>query len=425
MDPARHPRAAGHPRAARRAAVPAALAALSALLGCSPAPEGRTFLLLTIDTLRTNRLGSYGCPGGTTPVLDRFATSALLFTDCQSVSSWTMPAMGTLATGVRPCEHEMLYWHMPLGPVQQTVAEALAERGVTSAFFGNPIPALEGLDRGFERWETFEGDDEAAVAEAVRYLERTRGDRFVWVHLLSPHAPYDPLPELVRGCDAEDPRTVAYEGEVRTVDHWTQHLLEVLPDSAAVCITADHGEALAGREEIEYDHGKFLFEELIRIPCLLRVPGGRTGISKEPLRLADIPATVCDWFGAAPPPDSYGMSLLPVAHGGTLGRNVPRFAMVVEDEPPADKDVRWSVRDGNRKAIFNLTTGAARLYDLATDPGETEDLARERPRELAALKAELDEWRAAAPMPRIPFEQRFSPIEQHRLQSLGYLGGAN
>lgn len=410
---------------ARRAPVRVVLAALGSLIGCAPAPEGRTFLLLTIDTLRTNRLGAYGCPGGTTPVLDRFAAEALLFTDCQSVSSWTMPAMGTLATGVRPCEHEMVYWHMPLGPVQETVAEALAERGVKSAFFGNPIPALAGLDRGFDVWETFEGDDEAAVAAAVRHLQRTRGDRFVWVHLLSPHAPYDPLPEMVRSCDAEDPRTAAYEGEVRTVDHWTQHLLEVLPDSAAVCISADHGEALEGREEMQFDHGKFLFEELIRIPCLLRVPGGRTGISKQPLRLADIPATVCDWFDATPPPDSYGLSLLPVARGGTLGPRGPRFAMVVEDEPPRDKDVRWSVRDGQRKAVFNLTTGAARLFDLATDPGETEDLARARPRELASLRAALDEWREAVPMPRIPFDRRFSPAEQRRLQSLGYLGGAN
>ena len=403
----------------------AALAASILAGSCAGPPPGRTFLLLTIDTLRANRLGEYGCPRGTSPALDRLAASSLLFTNCQSVSSWTMPAMGTLATGLRPNEHEMVYWQMPLGPVAETVSEALAKAGVKSAFFGNPIPSLPGLDRGFEEWKTFEGDDAACVDAAVAYLRRTGGDRFVWVHLLSPHAPYDPVPQLTRPDESMDPRTVAYEGEVRTVDFWTQRLLRAVGDSVAVCVTADHGEALDGRPEIQFDHGSYLFEELIRIPCFLRVPGGRAGICGEELKLADIPATICDWFGAAAPPDAYGVSLLPLMHGGTLGPRGLRFARVVEDDPPSRKSIRWSVRSGSRKAIFNLTKDTVRLFDLKSDPGETRDIAAENPAVVETLRTALDAWRAAVPSPRIPFEKRFTPEQLHRLQSLGYLGGSS
>lgn len=416
------PRKSARAGAGRARLVPVLI--LASLAACTPGNGGRVFLLISIDTLRANRLGVYGCPEGTSPVMDRLAASSLVFTNCQSVSSWTMPAMGTLATGVRPCEHGMLYWHMPLGPVRETVAEALATRGVRSAFFGNPIPSLRGLDRGFDTWRTFEGDDGAAVEAAVSYLRRTRGDRFLWVHLLSPHAPYDPIPEYRRDQPGRDPRTLAYEGEVRTADHWVQQLLNAVGDSVAVCITADHGEALDDRKEIRFDHGAYLFEELIDIPCLLRVPGGRRGLAGEPLRLADIPATVCDWFGASPPPGAYGSSLLVVARGGTLGPRGPQFAQVVEDGPPRDKDERWSVRNGRLKAIFNLTTGSVRLFDLARDPGERRNLAADRPAEVETLRLALDAWREAGPMPPIPFDRHFTRPELERLESLGYLGGA-
>lgn len=408
----------------RRSILLAALLAGSASCGGDHSP-GRTFLLLTIDTLRADRLGAYGCPRGTSPALDRLAARSVLLTDCASVSSWTMPAMGTLATGLRPNEHGMVYWHLPLGDVEDTLSEALGRGGVATAFFGNPIPRLEGLDRGFDVWRTFEGDDGTAVAAAVDWLRDTGGDRFLWVHLLTPHAPYDPQPGTARPDPALDPRTVLYDAEVRTVDRLAQALLAAVGDSAAVVMTSDHGETLDERAELEYDHGKYLFEELVRVPCAVRIPGAAPRTARDRTTLLDLPVTICDWFDLPAPRGADGASLLPLVRGEAAEDRGPTFAWVVEDEPPRRKDRRWSVRVGDRKAVFNVTRGSARLFDLAADPGETRDLAPARPEALQPLRRQLEEWRGVVPEPEIPFEQRFTSAELERLQALGYLGGAD
>jgi len=403
----------------KRGPAAATLLAVVAASCAAPPDEGRTFLLVTIDTLRADHLGAYGYPRGTSPAVDRFAADAVTFTNCVSVSSWTMPAMGTLATGLRPNEHGMIYWHLPLAEVPETLSEVLGEAGVTTAFFGSPIPRLPGLDRGFDRWENHEGDDASAVAAAIAWLGRARGDRFAWVHLLSPHAPYDPLPGTARPDARLAERTVRYDGEIRTTDLYVEKLLRAVAPDAAVLVTADHGETLDERERLAYDHGKYLFEELLRIPCVLRWPGAAPGVVSRPVRLADLPVTVCDWFGVAPPLGSYGVSLRaePPPDAG------PTFAFVAEDEPPADTDRRWSVRGGRFKAVFNLDRDTVRLYDLRADPGETVDVAARFPDEVARRRAALDRWRAAAPTPRIPFGRRFDVGELERLRSFGYVGG--
>ncbi len=405
----------------------AALLAGSLLLvaGCETAPPGRTLVLVTIDTLRADHLGAYGYPRGTSPALDRFAASSVVFLDCRSVSSWTMPAIGTIATGLRPNHHGMVYWHMPLAEGTETVAEVLGDAGVASAFFGNLIPRMEGIERGFHRWETFEGDDDAVVDAAVRWTRSERGgDRFLWVHLLSPHAPYDPRPGTNRPEAGFDPRTLAYDGEIRTVDTLVARLLAALDADDAVLITADHGEMLDEREELNYGHGNFLYEELVRLPLAARFPGRAPRLEEGTVLLADIPVTICRWFGEEPPSGSYGVSLLPVIAGR---RPVPRdttFAFITEDDPPKRRDRRWSVRTGDLKAVFNLDEKDVRLFDLVTDPQEIRDVSAEHPEAIAADRRALDAWRAASPTPTIPYWRQFSREEIRRLQSLGYLRGA-
>jgi arylsulfatase A-like enzyme len=411
-----------------RPILPAAAVLLLLANSCAGPPEpGRTFLLLTIDTLRADHLGGYGFPDGTSPALDRLAASAVVFTDCVSVSSWTMPAMGTLGTGLPPSEHGMIYWHLPLAGVPETLSEVLDGAGIQTAFFGNPIPRLPGLERGFGTWSTYEGDDAAAVDASIRWLARTGGGRFLWVHLLTPHAPYDPVPQTVRARAGLDPREIAYDAEIRTVDLQVQRLLREVGDDAAVLVTADHGETLAEREELTFDHGKYLFEELLRVPCLLDVPGGGPRIERTAVTLADVAPTVCDWFGEEPPVGSYGTSLLPAASAaaGRAAPEPPALAFVVEDEPPANRDRRWAVRGERWKAVFNVDRDHWELYDLELDPGEESDVAGAHPDILERSAAALGDWRQEHAMPRIPFERRFSPAELERLRSLGYLGGAD
>ncbi|MCA9752376.1 MAG: sulfatase-like hydrolase/transferase [Gemmatimonadetes bacterium] len=404
-----------------------ALAALAmALASCAPEPPGRTLLLITVDTLRADHVGAWGNPEGTSPELDRLARGAAQFRQCLSVSSWTMPAMGTLGTGLPPSEHGLLYWHMPLADVPETLSEVLAQGGIRSAFFGNPIPRLEGLDRGFDTWQTFEGNDHAAVVAATRWLGKSGGDRFVWVHLLGPHAPYDPRPADLRTRPGVSAEALSYEGEVRTVDREVRTLLRAVGPEAAVIVTADHGETLDERRTMQFDHGKRLYEELLRVPGLLRFPGAAPELVSRPVILADFPVTICDWFGEAPPAGAYGESLAPLVRGD---RSAPRrevtFASVVEDEPPAHRDRRWTARGERWKAVYNVDKDRWDLFDLALDPKERIDVSAEHPAELEYLRRELEDWRADHAFPDLPFDRRFTPAELERLQSLGYLGGAD
>jgi len=405
----------------------AALLLLSACLSCAPAPDtGRVVVLLSIDTLRADRLGAYGDPRGLSPAFDRLARRSTLFTDCASPSSWTMPAMGTLATGLRPSKHGMIYWHLPLDEgVVDTMSEKLGDAGIRAAFFGNPIPALEGLDRGFAKWETFEGDDAAATAASIRWLRKERGDRLLWTHLLGPHAPYDPAPGTRRPDPDLPEKTIAYDAEVQTVDRHLKRLLDAAGPNATFLLTADHGETLAERGAFAYDHGSFLYQELLRVPLLVRTPDAKPRPVRGTVQLADVPATICELFGVDAPAGSEGRSLVECVRGGVPPARRTTFAFVVEDDPPRAKAERASVRDGDRKAVFRLKGKSVQYWDLAADPGELHDLARQHPEEVAALRAELEEWLAASPMPRIPFEKRFTPAELERLRSLGYLGGAD
>jgi arylsulfatase A-like enzyme len=401
---------------------------LAASLSCAPAPDtGRVFVLVSIDTLRADRLGAYGDPRGLSPAFDRLARQSVIFTDCASPSSWTMPAMGTLATGLRPNEHGMVYWHLPLDDgVVDTMAEKLGDEGIAAAFFGNPIPALEGLDRGFESWTTFEGDDAAATDAAIAWLRASRGrDRLLWTHLLGPHGPYDPEPGTRRP-DAELPaRTISYDAEVQTVDRHLKRLLDAAGPRAGVILTADHGETLDERGDFAYAHGNYLFQELIRVPLLVRVPGVQPRPVRGTVRLADVPATICDAFGVGEPEGIRGRSLLACVRGAPAPARKHTFAFVVEDDPPESRDRRVSVRDGQHKVVFNLDRKTAQYWDLATDPGELHDVAAEHMDEIDRMRDELAEWLAVAPTPRIPFGKRFTHKELERLKSLGYLGGGN
>jgi arylsulfatase A-like enzyme len=266
------------------------------------------------------------------------------------------------------------------------------------------------------------------VDAALDWLGRTGGDRFLWVHLLAPHAPYDPRPGTMRPDRRVHELELRYDAEVRTVDLDVERLLRAVGEDAAVLMTADHGETLDERRELAFDHGKYLFEELVRVPFLLRLPGGRGRIERETVLLADVAPTVCAWFGEQPPVGAYGTSLLewrdgrPAAIDGSLWERT--FHFVVGDDPPKQRDQRWAVRDERWKAVYNVDRDEWELFDLERDLLERTDVREENPDVLADRAARLEEWRRARTMPVIPFDQRFTPEEAERLRAVGYLGGA-
>src|SRR4029077_16866520 len=249
----------------------ALLAIASLLTSCTRArapqlavESPRLIVLVTIDTLRADRLGAYGSTAGLTPNLDRFAEHAVRFAAAVTQVPLTLPAHATILTGLHPARHGIRTNDgFQLADVH-TLADALHARGyATGAFIGGyPLRASSGLARGFDRYD----DDflkQSAIVErradevadaATAWIDAHRSHPlFVWLHLFDPHSPYAP-PEPFATAYAGAP----YDGEIAYTDAALGRFLERLEragllEAAAAIVVADHGESLG--EHGERTHG--------------------------------------------------------------------------------------------------------------------------------------------------------------------------
>jgi choline-sulfatase len=275
--------------------------ALSLALACSVDGEGagsvraRNAILITLDTTRADALGCYG--GGTfTPHLDRLAGESVLFEEARTVAPLTLPAHASMMTGLYPLRHgvrDNIWW--PLTPAADVLAERARAKGFQTAAFVSSL-ALDkgfGLDRGFEVYDQparppnqadshfAERTAPAVVRAAQDWLARRDPGRpfFLWVHFFDPHAPYG-APEGY-GPAASHP----YRREVAFMDAAVGNLLdglraEGLLDQSLLVVAGDHGESLG--EHGEPTHGAFCYEGALRVPLLVRLPGGRRGGERSP-----------------------------------------------------------------------------------------------------------------------------------------------
>jgi arylsulfatase A-like enzyme len=402
------------------------LAALAAACTRSPAPAGpapASFLLVTIDTLRADRLGCYGDREALTPRLDALAREGVVFDAAFSHSPLTLPSHATLFTGLLPPAHGVRgNGTFALAPSVPTLAEQLKARGRPAAAFvgGFPLSRRFGLARGFDDYDDaldrapgvhFEFAERrgAAVAAAARtWLLAHRGPVFVWVHLFDPHAPYDPPPEF-RGRDP-------YRGEVAAADAALGALLDVWdarPEESVVVVSADHGEAFG--EHGEESHSLFVYDTTLRVPLIVRARGIAPRRVAEPVGLVDVAATLLDLSGS--PPTLPGTSLRPLLEG----RPFPARPLYAETLAPR-LDFGWSdlrsLRDGGLKYI---RAPRPELYDVAADPGEARDLAAARPRDVARLEAALARLLDSAGEKET--RRALEPDAAERLRALGYVQG--
>ncbi len=367
-------------------------------------------VLVTIDTLRADHVGSYGAPPGATPTLDALAAEGLRFENAITPVPLTRPADASLLTGLYPQEHGIRD-NLPakLDPSIPTLATRSKARGFhTAAFVGSFLLGRgSGFENGFDVFRdgsaSGRGDRVGAAAErraevvaeeALEYLSAARSPFFLWVHFYDPHAPYDP-PGAFAG--------KGYSGEIAYVDSQVGRLVEELRsrgllDSTLLVVTADHGEGLGGHGEDE--HGVFVYEETLRVPLLVRGPGIRAGgVVREPVSLADFSRMVLDgvWEPAQKP-------LYFESHYGNL-----HFG--------------WAPLRGIREGPLKLIVAPRpELYDLDTDPGETRDLSAERKDVARRLYAELEKVPQKKPAAS---EAALNPGDIERLASLGYVGAGS
>jgi len=402
------------------------LPALLALAACGPADPPPDVVLITIDTLRADRLGSYGYADAHTPVLDRLAEEGFRFEQVQSPAPITAPAHATIFTGQLPASHGVRNnGTYVLRDDVPTLAEEFRARGYATgaAVAAHPVMARYGLARGFDHYDDaipadgprFHEADRPAdevVAAALDWARSADGDRplFLWVHLFDPHQPYDLVPPF--DVDFADR---PYDGEIAASDRAVGRLLAGLDDargrSRLTMVTSDHGEGLGQHDEPT--HALLLYQTTLRVPWIVHWPGQvPVGTEPEPVGLIDLAPTLTHLLGWEE------TGLRPEGVAVPPGRTPPRRDLFAESLFGYET-YRWSpllaLRHGDRKAILgNLRFG----FDLAVDPDEESPL--DPPPE--DLLDRLEEYIRELPDPTAETRAP-SPQELEALAALGYAGG--
>ena len=422
------------------AVVAVALAAMSAFIWWNRTPAftldinpDRSVLLITIDTLRADALGSYG-GRAITPNLDRLASNGARFTFAHAHAVVTLPSHASILTGRYPYEHgirDNTGYRLPAR--ETTAAGRLKAQGfATGAFIGGfPLDRRFGLAGGFDAYDDRLGPSaadtgererraDAVVASALDWINRQSGKWFAWVHVYDPHVVYDPPAEW----KARFPSDL-YLGEVS----WTDAALGPLLDRARgssrptlVIATSDHGEGLGDHGELT--HGIFAYEAVLKVPLIVAEVGASRPASAgmgvtidASARHVDVLPTILDALGIPPDSSLAGAPLRGAINGG---RDADRPSYFEAMTPAVSRG--WAPLRGvvvGREKLIDLPI--AELYDLQADPGEGHNLFATRGDRAQVLSNALKDFNVAPP----GRPQKESPETIERLRSLGYVGGAS
>jgi len=392
-------------------------------------------VLVTIDTLRPDRLRCYGYTQIETPTLDRLARQGTLFENAVCQAPLTAPSHASIMTGLYPTVHKVRdTGGFILSSSQLTLSAILQNHGwETAAFVGASVLKKRfGFGHGFTVYDDqMEPSSETApqgqVAErragevvdhAIRWLDSQRGKPFLlWVHLYDPHLPYDPPPPF-----REKYKSRLYDGEVAYTDRELGRLLEAVErksnaENTIIAVLSDHGEAFS--EHGEYAHGVFLYDVTVKILFLITGPGAPAGLRvKQQVRSVDLLPTLLEMLGGNVPPGVQGVSLVPAFSG----KHLPTDCSYTETLFPK-LNMGWSELRGIRtNRWMYIRAPKPELYDLVQDPGETTNVIDKYAAEAAELEAKLkkiteEDSETVKPAP-------VDPRTMQQLRSLGYLGGS-
>lgn len=392
------------------------------------APIARHLIVVSVDTLRPDHLGAYGYTRPTSPAIDRFALGGTLWEHAWATSPWTKPSHASLLTGRYPRRCGGQAMAGALAATSPHLAEWLASRGFeTFAVVNASWLKMDGLERGFGDLEWIPYVQGRRVGSPVTETAIARFERrdparrlFAFVHYMDVHSDYVSLPryerEFVRPYDGPVDGTTQqlyrfalgelrlgpadrqnlidrYDAGIRQIDDRVGALLEHLArvglaDETLVVFVSDHGEEFG--EHGSVIHGHTQYEEVLRVPLVMRGPGIERGRRVAgPVSLVDVVPTVLARLGLPAPAGLDGRDLLAPADG-------PRALYAEADvtfPPPAPGFVpvgpHRAVSAGGYKLHLDLETDRLALYDLELDPLERHDVRERHPRVAALLEARL------------------------------------
>jgi arylsulfatase A-like enzyme/cytochrome c-type biogenesis protein CcmH/NrfG len=401
--------------------------------GSRPAPPpsaASNLVVITIDTLRADRVGAYGYAAARTPAIDALARRGTKFERAYAPAPITLTSHASLFTGRYPPGHHARHNGMPLDPQAPLLADMLSKNGLSTGAFvaAFPLDARFGLARGFGTYSdrmprapdgrpANERPARIVIDEAVEWLDRHRGGRFfLWVHLFEPHSPYGGPGDPER---SRLPAQARYDDEVAEADRQAGRLVDALGAESAstiVVLASDHGEAFGEHGEI--GHSLFIYDTTLRVPLVLAGPGipeGRT--VADPVALIDVAPTMLRLLGIAGTGfDADGVDLAPALGGAAL----PNRELYAESFAPLF-DFGWSgLRSLRAERWKFIAAPRPELYDLSSDANETANVVEREPALARTLASRVEKYAGAEP---VVASAPPDPEAASRLRALGYASG--
>ncbi|MFT7667480.1 MAG: arylsulfatase A-like enzyme [Planctomycetota bacterium] len=439
-----------------------------------PSATGRriSVVWIVIDTLRADYLGCYGHDRPTSPEIDKFARRSLVFERAVSPASWTLPAMTSMFTGLYAESHGVLHAEHRMQKSALSFVEVFASAGYSTGAIvsGTFTDSFWGFDQGFDEYDDLGmvvDDHEGGSVEisamkerahrritspevtdrALDWLDRN-GDRqfFLLAHYFDPHQDFvehagfseqfAPRPSESASFGKLDPNPQAtaklralYEGEIAFTDHHIGRLLERLQtesfrDDVAIVITADHGEEFYERRWL--GHGNSLFNELVRVPFILYVPGVEARRVTESMTTLDLAPTLLELSGLA---DSFGQGLSLVssfpADAAPLKRQVYTSLYPTLATTPGETSSQsaYRVDEGGDAAIKDKNITIPLLFSWSDDPLQERNLGGQRSKRVKRL---LEGYERVKPellkQQGQPELIELSADQLETLRGLGYVG---
>ncbi|HJR71375.1 MAG TPA: sulfatase [Gammaproteobacteria bacterium] len=404
-------------------------------------------ILIAIDTLRADHLGTYGYDRSTSPNIDAFAEEARVFTNFYSNSSWTVPSFSAMFTSLYPSDVKMQLPADKLDDRFTTIAEILKQNGYATVGFNSPTPVSRngGFFQGFDSFTVVQPDRQLQdttllVPQALEWLDANKDKKFfMFFHTFEVHDPFCPPDEFDRfrgsdetvtlGCvdivaiskhnrgeeslSTEDLVRVAglYDADLLHADHnlgtfFDRLEAEGLFENTIVVVTADHGEELGERDVV--GHGYSLSNELVHVPLIIKAPNLSPGTESNNASTIDIAPTILELVGIARPAYFKGRTLTELGGGRIIYQEtsapldlIRELDRIIASAQAGQNEVRQSIVPALKESIIQSNwkytvdnaTDTRELYDLRADPGEERNLIGIDARQARALRETFEAFR--------------------------------